>query len=213
MFDDLISALIDVDAEKAAAKVAALLRAGVDPFEIIENGIMPGMETVGRKFEEGSYFLPQLLLAAKAVEACTALITPLLNADQSRSKGTIVVGTVAGDIHDLGKNLVISTMESGGFRVIDAGVDVPSEQFVEIARREKAEMIALSALLTTTMTRMEEVIKALHGDPELRYVKVMVGGAPVDQKYADQIGADAYGENALEALYKARELAQKAKKF
>ena len=206
MFDNLISALIEVNAERAGIEVGKLLDDGVEPFEIIENGIMQGMEAVGRKFEEGSYFLPQLLLAAKAVEACSAIIKPLLEADQQLSKGTIVVGTVAGDIHDLGKNLVIRTLESGGFRVIDAGVDVSVEQFVDVARQEKADMLALSALLTTTMTRMATLIKTLRMDPELRHVKVIIGGAPVDQKYADQIGADAYGETALAALHKAREL-------
>jgi len=198
--------LIDVDAARAGAEVRKLLDDGVDPFAIIENGIMQGMEAVGQRFEAGSYFLPQLLLAAKAVAACSALIKPLLTADQHRSRGIIVVGTVAGDIHDLGKNLVISTMESGGFRVIDAGVDVPLEEFAEIVRKEQADILALSALLTTTMVRMEEIIQALRADPAFRRVKVMVGGAPVDQSYADRIGADAYGKNALEALYKAREL-------
>ena len=149
----------------------------------------------------------EALLAARAVEACSALIRPLLTADQQHARGTIVVGTVAGDIHDLGKNLIISTLESAGFRVIDLGVDVPLETFVKTIRTEKAKILALSALLTVTMVRMEEIILALRNDPELKDVKVMVGGAPVDQKYADAIGADAFGENALEAMQKARELA------
>jgi 5-methyltetrahydrofolate--homocysteine methyltransferase len=207
MYTDLITALTRLDADKSTAEVLKLLDAGVDPFEIIENGLMQAMNIVGNRFEAGSFFLPELLLAAKAVEACSALIRPLLAAEQQRARGTIVVGTVAGDIHDLGKNLIISTLESAGFRVIDLGVDVPQETFIETIRREKAKILAMSALLTVTMIRMEEIIQALRRDPELKDVKIMVGGAPVDQKYADSIGADAFGENALEAMQKARMLA------
>ncbi len=130
MFTDLISALSEFDADKSAAEVKRLLDEGVDPFEIIENGLMQAMDIVGTRFEAGTYFLPELLLAAKAVEACSALIRPVLTADQQQARSTIVVGTVAGDIHDLGKNLIISTLESAGFRVIDLGVDVPLETFV-----------------------------------------------------------------------------------
>ncbi len=204
MFSDLIAALIEFNAEKSVEEVKRLLDSGVDPFEIIENGLMQAMDIVGRKFEEGIFFLPELLRAALAVEACSAVIKPVLSEDQQLARGTVVVGTVAGDIHDLGKNLIISTLQSAGFRVIDLGVDVPLESFVETVRREKAKILALSALLTVTMVRMEEIILALRNDPELKRVKVMVGGAPVDQKYADAIGADAYGENALDAMQKAR---------
>jgi len=207
MFTDLISALTEFNTDKSAEEVQKLLDSGVDPFEIIENGLMQAMNIVGTKFEEGTFFLPELLLAAKAMEACSTLIRSVLTADQQLARGTIVVGTVAGDIHDLGKNLIISTLESAGFRVIDLGVDVPEEIFVETVRREKAKVLALSALLTVTMVRMEEIIQALRSDPELSDVKVIIGGAPVDQKYADTIGADAFGENALEAMQKARMLA------
>jgi len=207
MFTDLISALTEFNVDTSTAEVQKLLDSGVDPFDIIENGLMQAMDIVGKNFEEGSFFLPELLLTAKAVEACSALIQPVLTPDQQLLRGTIVVGTVAGDIHDLGKNLIISTLESAGFRVIDLGVDVPSQTFVETVRREKAKILAMSALLTVTMVRMEEIIQTLRNDPELKDVKVMVGGAPVDQKYADTIGADAYGANALEAMQKARQLA------
>ena len=120
---NLISALSEFNADKSGEEVQKLLDSGVDPFEIIENGLMQAMDTVGTRFEEGTYFLPELLLAAKAVEACSALIRPVLTADQRHARGTIVVGTVAGDIHDLGKNLIISTLESAGFRVIAAHTD------------------------------------------------------------------------------------------
>jgi 5-methyltetrahydrofolate--homocysteine methyltransferase len=207
MYTDLIFALTEFNADKSVEEVKRLLDSDIDAFEIIENGLMQAMDIVGRKFEEGTFFLPELLRAAIAVEACSALIKPVLTEDQQLARGTIVVGTVAGDIHDLGKNLIISTLESAGFRVVDLGVDVPLETFVETVRREKAKILAMSALLTVTMVRMEEIIQTLRNDPELKDVKVMVGGAPVDQKYADTIGADAYGENALEAMQKARTLA------
>jgi 5-methyltetrahydrofolate--homocysteine methyltransferase len=207
MYTDLIFALTEFNADKSVEEVKRLLDSDIDAFEIIENGLMQAMDIVGRKFEEGTFFLPELLRAAIAVEACSALIKPVLTENQQLARGTIVGGTVAGDIHDLGKNLIISTLESAGFRVVDLGVDVPLETFVETVRREKAKILAMSALLTVTMVRMEEIIQTLRNDPELKDVKVMVGGAPVDQKYADTIGADAYGENALEAMQKARTLA------
>lgn len=206
MFSDLISALSRVDEEKARAEVEGLLQKGVAPFEIIEKGIMAGMAEVGQKFEKGEYFLPELLLAARAVETCTDLLRPFITADQYRSRGVIVIGTVAGDIHDLGKNLIVRVLQSAGFQVIDLGVDVPVERFVEAARLEKADMVAMSALLTVTMVQMEQVIKALRADPELKRVKVLVGGAPLDDLYASKIGADAYGKDLVDALKKTREL-------
>jgi methanogenic corrinoid protein MtbC1 len=154
MFTNLIDALTRPDADRSTEEVAKLLDAGVDPFEIIENGLMQAMDIVGSRFEEATFFLPELLLAAKAVEACSALIRPLLAAEPQRARGTIVVGTVAGDIHDLGKNLIISTFESAGFRVIDLGVDVPLETFVESVRREKARILAMSAVSEPIPTRL-----------------------------------------------------------
>jgi methylmalonyl-CoA mutase cobalamin-binding domain/chain len=165
------------------------------------------MDIVGEKFQSGEYFLPELLLAAKAVEACSSFVKPLIKGDMGRNKGTIVMGTVSGDIHDLGKNIVITTMESGGFRVVDAGVDVTVDAFINAVRTEKARILGMSALLTVTMVKMEEVIKALRDESDLSHVKVMIGGAPVDQEFAERIGADAYGKDARDALVKAREWA------
>ncbi|MBW1705274.1 MAG: corrinoid protein [Deltaproteobacteria bacterium] len=206
MFSKLIKTLSELDREESAREVENLLEQGVDPFKIIEKGVMQGMDIVGERFESGEYFLPDLLRAAKAVEACSSIIKPLLREDQNSNKGTIVVGTVAGDIHDLGKNIVIATFESGGFKVVDVGVDVPIEKFIEAVKKENASILGMSALLTVTMVEMEKVIKALRSDPDLEKVKVMVGGAPVDQEYSDKIGADAYGRDARQALIKAREL-------
>ena len=206
MYTKIIKALSDLDREKATKEVEKLIADGVDPFGIIENGIMKGMDLVGERFEEGYYFLPDLILAGHIVQACSSIVKPLLGNNQRSDKGTIVIGTVSGDIHDLGKNIVIRTLESAGFRVVDTGVDVPVERFVEAVRNEKALLLGMSALLTVTMVEMEKVIKVLRSDADLKNVKVMVGGAPLDQEYADKIGADAYGRNAREALIKAREL-------
>ncbi len=206
MFSDLTAALSTVDKEKAIEEVKRLLQNKADPFEIIEKGIMIGMSQVGQKFEEGDYFLPDLLIAADIVEACTDLIKPYISQDQFDSKGIVVIGTISGDVHDLGKNLVIRTLESAGFRVIDLGVDVPVERFIRAAREEKADIVAISALLTVTMVQMEDVIKGLRADPDLNGVKVMVGGASLDAAYAEKIGADAFGNNIMQALTKALEL-------
>ena len=206
-FRSLVRALSTVDQEGSLNEVQKLLKAGVEPFEIIERGIMQGMDIVGEKFQSGEYFLPELLLAARAVEACSSIVKPLIKGEQNRIKGTIVMGTVAGDIHSLGKDIVITTLESGGFRVVDAGVDVPADEFIKAVRTEEARILGLSALLTVTMVKMEEVIKALHDESDLAHVKVMIGGAPVDQQFAESIGADAYGKDARDALLKARELA------
>jgi len=205
MFSKIVKALSDLDREKATQEVENLIAEGVDPFKIIQNGIMQGMDLVGERFEKGYYFLPDLIRAGHIVDACSLLVKPLLKSNQSSDKGVIVVGTVAGDIHDLGKNIVISTLESAGFTVVDIGVDVPVERFVEAVRGEKALLLGMSALLTVTMVEMEKVIEALRSDSDLKDVKIMVGGAPLDQEYADKIGADAYGKDARQALMKARE--------
>jgi 5-methyltetrahydrofolate--homocysteine methyltransferase len=206
MFSDLISAISSLDEEKARCEIERLLQGGVDPFEIIEKGIMASMVIVGQKFEKGELFLPELLLAAEAVKSCNEVLRPFIASEQSKAKGVVVMGTVAGDIHDLGKNIIIRTLESAGFRVVDLGVDVGNGKFIEAARREHADIVALSALLTVTMVRMEEIIKALRAEPGLDKIKVMVGGAPVDEAYALKIGADAYGQDVGEALRKACEL-------
>jgi len=205
MFSKIVKALSDLDREKATQEVENLIAEGVDPFKIIQNGIMQGMDLVGERFEKGYYFLPDLIRAGHIVDACSLLVKPLLKSNQSSDNGVIVVGTVAGDIHDLGKNIVISTLESAGFTVVDIGVDVPVERFVEAVRGEKALLLGMSALLTVTMVEMEKVIEALRSDSDLKDVKIMVGGAPLDQEYADKIGADAYGKDARQALMKARE--------
>ena len=206
MFSKLVKTLSDLDREESVQEVKKLVKQGVDPFNIIQSGIMQGMDIVGERFESGEYFLPDLLRAANAVQACSSIVKPLLKGDQISNQGTIVIGTIAGDIHDLGKNIVVATLESGGFKVVDIGVDVPVEKFIEAARKEEASILAMSALLTVTMVDMGKVIEALRSEPDLKNVRVIVGGAPLDQEYANKIGADAYGRDARQALIKAREL-------
>lgn len=207
MFDKLIEMVSGLYKDKALDEVKRLIAEGVNPFDIIEKGLMQGVDIVGQRFEEGTYFLPDLLRAGSIVDACSSLLKPLIREGEGATyKGTVVIGTVAGDIHDLGKNIVISTLESGGFRVVDIGVDVPSERFVEAVRKEKASILGMSALLTVTMVEMGKVISALRKEPDLTKVKVIVGGAPLDQEYSEKIGADAYCRDARQALIKVREL-------
>lgn len=206
MFNELIKRVSDLQKDKAVDEVRRLIGQGVNPFDIIEKGLMEGVDIVGQRFQEGTYFLPDLLRAGSIVDACSSILKPLIGGGEaSARKGTVVIGTVAGDIHDLGKNIVIATLESGGFRVVDIGVDVPIGRFVEAARKEGASVLGMSALLTVTMVEMEKVITALRKESDLAKVKVIVGGAPLDQEYAEKIGADAYCRDARQALIQVRE--------
>lgn len=210
MFDKLIEFISDLHKDKAVDEVKRLLAEGTNPFEIIEAGLMQGVDIVGQRFESGVYFLPDLLRAGNIVDTCSSILKPLIKGSEDAvQKGTVVIGTVAGDIHDLGKNIVISTLESGGFRVVDIGVDVPTDRFIEAVKKERAVILGMSALLTVTMVQMEKVISALRKEPDGEKVKVIVGGAPLDQEYAQKIGADAYCKDARQALIKVRELCSK----
>ena len=164
------------------------------------------MDEVGRLFECEEYFVPELLLAARAMKASLELLRPLLVASGAQPAGRVVIGTVKGDLHDIGKNLVASMLEGGGFEVIDLGADVAPDRFVEAVTSRNANLVALSALLTVTMTSMKTTIDALAAAGVRDRVKIMVGGAPVTQQYADAIGADGYGESAGAAVALARKL-------
>jgi len=169
--------------------------------------MIPAMDEVGQRFECNEYFVPELLIAARAMKTALELITPQLLESGSKRVGRVVIGTVQGDLHDIGKNLVASMLEGGGFEVIDLGVDVPSEKFVEAAVEKDGTILALSALLTTTMTMMKNVIEALDQAGVRNKTKVMIGGAPITQQYAEEIGADGYSDNASAAVALARKLA------
>jgi len=203
-FKQIVDAVLVGDVEKTKSLTQEILNKGVSPHDVIEKGLMEGMNLVGDKFEKREYFLPDLLVAAEAVKGATKIIKPFLKGE--KAKGTVIIGTVTGDIHDLGKNLVASTLEASGFKVVDLGVDVLPERFVSAAREEKADIVAISALITTTMLGMKDIIESLERDGIRKKVKVMVGGAPVDEEFARKIGADRYARTSRDAARKALEL-------
>ncbi len=202
----LYDAILTGDAKRAESVTRAALEAKVDPNELIRQYMVPAMDEVGRRFECNDYFVPELLIAARAMKTALELITPHLAGTAAQRAGRVVIGTVQGDLHDIGKNLVASMLEGGGFEVIDLGVDVPAEKFVEAAREKEGTIVALSALLTTTMNMMKRVIEALDAAGLRSSTKVMIGGAPVTQQFADEIGADGYSDNASAAVALARKL-------
>lgn len=182
------------------------LSEGVAPQTIIDNFLIKGMETVGKRFEEGKAFVPNLLMAARAMKECMEILKPLMKENSQKTLGTLVIGTVKGDLHDIGKNLVASMLEGCGFKVINLGVDVSDIQFVNAVREYNAQIVCLSALLTTTMNYMGEVVKTIEREGLRSKVKIMVGGAPVNQEFAEKIGADGYSSNANEAVTLAKRI-------
>ncbi len=182
------------------------LAEGVAPQTIIDDYLIKGMETVGQRFEEGKAFVPNLLMAARAMKGCMDILKPLMKGENQKTLGTIIIGTVKGDLHDIGKNLVASMLEGCGFNVINLGVDVSGEKFASAAKEHNAQIVCLSALLTTTMNYMAEIVKILEQEGLKDQVKVMVGGAPVNQEFADKIGANGYSSNANEAVALAKKL-------
>ncbi|MCP4782977.1 MAG: cobalamin-binding protein [Fuerstiella sp.] len=202
----LYDAVLSGDATGAVSVTEEALAAGVDPQDLVTGQMIVAMDEVGRRFEEGEYFVPELLIAARAMKGALDLLRPLLAERGIEPAGRVVIGTVKGDLHDIGKGLVASMLEGGGFEVIDLGVDVPPEAFVTHAKESNAGIIAVSALLTTTMTGMKAVVDAVRDAGLQDQCKVMVGGAPVTQQYADSIGAAGYGNSANAAVAIAREL-------
>lgn len=203
---DLYEAVLNGDAKAARAAVDEALAAGADPLDLVQGKMVPAMDEVGRRFECEDYFVPELLLAARAMKAALEPIRPLLIGRGTEPAGRVVIGTVKGDLHDIGKNIVASMLEGGGFEVTDLGADVPADKFVEAVRDKRADVVCLSALLTVTMPAMKTTIEALKSAGVRDHVKVLVGGAPVTQQFADQIGADGYGESAVSAVALARKM-------
>ena len=192
----LREAIITGDAKTAKAITEAALAAGLEPMTLVQDYMMPAMAEVGRRFECNEYFVPELLLSARAMKAALELVRPLLAASGAKSAARVAVGTVKGDLHDIGKNLVAAMLEGGGYEVIDLGVNVSSEQFISAVRDKGANIVAMSALLTTTMPAMKTTVEAIKQAGVRNQVKILVGGAPITQKYADEIGADGYSETA-----------------
>ncbi len=200
----LNQAILEGDAKTAAAVTREALDAGVDPVVLIQKHMVPAMDEVGRLYEAEEYFVPELLLAARAMKASLELLRPLLAASGAEPAGRVVIGTVKGDLHDIGKNLVGSMLEGGGFEVIDLGADVAPDKFIEAIQTRGARIVCLSALLTVTMPSMKKTIEALKEAGVREQVKVLVGGAPVTPQFAEEIGADGYGETANAAVALAR---------
>jgi len=186
--------------------VQQALNAKIAPAKILSDGLVAGMDIVGDKFRRDELFMPEVLISAKAMQAGMDILRPKLIEAGAKLAGKIIVGTVKGDLHDIGKNLVGMLMEGAGFQVIDLGIDVPSEKFVDAVKTDKPNLIGLSALLTTTMPKMKEVIESLVEAGMRSSVKVMIGGAPVTEKFAKDIGADGYAPDAASAVEKARVL-------
>lgn len=194
-------------AKKVAPAVEAALEEGCEPVAILNEGMIAAMDEVGVKFKNGEIFVPEMLVAAKAMKNGVAVLKPYLSSGESGAPGKVIIGTVAGDLHDIGKNLVAMMLESSGFEVIDLGVDVAKEKFVEaFEENPDTKIICCSALLTTTMPALRDTVALLNTLPERSRIKVMVGGAPINAKFAEEIGADAYTEDAASCAQKAKEL-------
>jgi 5-methyltetrahydrofolate--homocysteine methyltransferase len=199
MIEELSQAILEGDTYDIAETLEKNLNAGAEPMACLE-AMMAGLEKTGKLFERGDYFLPELIMAAETFKTGMEVLTPRLAGENRQFKGTVILGTVQGDVHDIGKNLVGFMLESAGFEVIDLGVDVPAERFVEAVKTHSAGVVALSALLTTTMLGMQSVIEALEKAGLRPGVKVLVGGAPLSKKFSEDIGADAYGSVAPQAV-------------
>lgn len=205
-FEKISVALQGGKANEVVELVQAAIDEGVTAEEILNEGLMAGMNIVGRKFKANEVFVPEVLIAARAMNMGAALLKPLLAEEGVEPKGRVILGTVKGDLHDIGKNLVRMMMEGKGIEVIDLGVDVSPQKFVETVKQEKATVVCCSALLTTTMTEIGNVVQAFKDAGIRDDVKIMIGGAPVTQSFCDQVGADAYSDDAASAADRAVEI-------
>jgi len=203
----LAQAVIDGEPEDAAELAREALDQGLDPLVCINEGLTPGINRVGELFESGEYFLPDLIIGGEAMKAALAVLEPALTGDQERQVlGRVVLGTVEGDLHEIGKTLVGTMLTANGFQVTDIGIDKPAADFVAAVKETNANLVGASALLTTTMLQQQKIIEALKEAGLRDQVKVMVGGAPVTQSWADKIGADGYAEDAISAVALAKRL-------
>lgn len=202
----LSEAILKGDAKAAKAATEEALAAGCDPLALVQDVMMAAMDEVGKRYERNEYFVPELLLSARAMKAALELIRPILAAGGVEPVGRVAIGTVKGDLHDIGKNLVAAMLEGGGYEIVDLGVNVDPQKFVNAIREKNVHIVALSALLTTTMPAMKTTIDLLKSAGVRERVKVMVGGAPVSEAYAKEIGADGYAKTAAGALAAAKAL-------
>ena len=205
ILEDIYNAIVEGKVEDAAAGVEQGLNSGIEVDDILKKSLLSAMDLVGERFGEGEIFIPQVIWSAKAMQAGMDLLRPHFSEGQREKSARIIIGTAQGDIHDIGKNLVGMMLEGAGFEVVDLGVDIKPEQFVEKAAEEKADIIAVSALLTTTMRSMADVV-TLKNEKELSSVKVIIGGAPLSMDFCEEIGADSFGVDAMDAVGKVKEL-------
>ena len=206
-FENIKTAVVNGKHQEIEGLVKGAIQEGVDLDQLIDEALIAAMDIVGKRFEKSEIYVPEMLVSAVTMRKGLDVIKPLLTSQQAKPKGTILMGTVKGDLHDIGKNLVIMMLEGAGFRVIDLGVDISVEKVVQEVRDAKPQILGLSALLTTTMSEMRKVIEVLETEGLRNSVRVMVGGAPIDGKFAEKIGADGHGKDAADAVQLARELA------
>lgn len=203
---NIYQSILEGDMAGATEYVQGALDADIDAAAILHGGLIPAMEEVGRLFEEGEYFVPEMLISARAMQACLGILKPLLVDADVKPVGKVAIGTVKGDLHDIGKNLVAMMLEGGGFEITDLGTDVTPEKYIEAIQREEVDIVGMSALLTTTMPNMVTTINAISEAGLREKVKIIIGGAPVTADYADQIGADGFAPDASQAVSLAKKL-------
>jgi corrinoid protein of di/trimethylamine methyltransferase len=196
LYETILEAVIEGKAKDIGKLTQQALSRGAAPQDVLDQGLLPGMDYVGQQFKAGEMFIPEVLMAAKAMSAAMEILRPLLTQSGASGRGKVVIGTVQGDLHSIGKSLVSMMLEGAGFQVIDLGIDVPSQNFVKAVIEHRPQILGMSALLTTTMPRMGETIQALQEAGVRDQVKVIVGGAPVSKEFAEAIGADAHASNA-----------------
>jgi len=206
LLEKMTNALIAGKQDEVIKLTQEALDGGTAAKEILDNGLLAGMDVVGQRFKAGDMFIPEVLLCARCMHGAMDILKPLLSESDAAGAGTYLIGTVEGDLHDIGKNLVSMMLQGAGFKVVDLGTNITAQQFVDAVKEHNPKVIGMSALLTTTMPKMEETIAALKEAGIRDQVKIMAGGAPVTQDFVDKIGADAYGANAASAVEKAKEL-------
>jgi len=206
LIKDIFNGIVDGQAPLVAQKVQQALDSGIEPGSILNQGMIAAMAEVGKRFEDGEFYVPEMLIAARAMQTGLALLKPHLQQTDLQSTGVVVIGTVKGDLHDIGKNLVAMMLEGAGFEIVDLGTDVSPDKFVAAAREHQADFVAMSALLTTTMPNMKTTIDALQAAGLRPQVKVLIGGAPVTENFVRQVGADGFAPDASRAVAVAKSL-------
>jgi 5-methyltetrahydrofolate--homocysteine methyltransferase len=200
------SALISGKRDQLMEETNKAVSEGIKPHKILNEGLMPGMDVVGEKFKNDELYIPEVINVANIFKASVEIIKPLLMGEDIPTIGKVLIGTVQGDMHDVGKNIVVLMLEASGFEVFDLGVNVPTEEFIAKAKEHKVEVLGMSALLTTTMPKIGEVIEALKEAGLNGKIKTIIGGAPINQTFANEVGADAYGHDAIDAADKIKDL-------